>query len=128
MSTLAARRRANVAGWGLSAPFTAVLVVFLPDYRSWAYVQSHPESYERTVAVTVGKVLEDHGIKTVDLLKRFMDLGLDRDTLYLPCDGHWNAAGQQAAFRVLRPVVHDLLRGSTRVAGLGVVSCTRRVW
>jgi ABC-type sugar transport system permease subunit len=29
MSTLAARRRANVAGWGLSAPFTAVLVVFL---------------------------------------------------------------------------------------------------
>ena len=29
MSALAARRRANIAGWGLSAPFTAILAVFL---------------------------------------------------------------------------------------------------
>jgi multiple sugar transport system permease protein len=29
MTTLAARRRANIAGWGMSAPFTAILVVFL---------------------------------------------------------------------------------------------------
>ena len=29
MSTLAARRRANLAGWGMSAPFTAIFAVFL---------------------------------------------------------------------------------------------------
>jgi multiple sugar transport system permease protein len=29
MTTLAARRRANIAGWGMSAPFTAILGVFL---------------------------------------------------------------------------------------------------
>jgi len=29
MSALAARRRANLAGWGMSAPFTAILAVFL---------------------------------------------------------------------------------------------------
>ena len=29
MTTLAARRRANIAGWGMSAPFTAILAVFL---------------------------------------------------------------------------------------------------
>jgi ABC-type sugar transport system permease subunit len=29
MSTLAARRRANIAGWGMSAPFTAIFAVFL---------------------------------------------------------------------------------------------------
>src|SRR3954469_13616091 len=29
MSTLAARRRANLAGWGFSAPFTAILGLFL---------------------------------------------------------------------------------------------------
>jgi multiple sugar transport system permease protein len=29
MTTLAARRRANLAGWGMSAPFTAILGVFL---------------------------------------------------------------------------------------------------
>jgi ABC-type sugar transport system permease subunit len=29
MSTLAARRRENVAGWGMSAPFTAIFAVFL---------------------------------------------------------------------------------------------------
>jgi ABC-type sugar transport system permease subunit len=29
MTTFAARRRANIAGWGMSAPFTAILVVFL---------------------------------------------------------------------------------------------------
>ena len=29
MSTLAARRRANVAGWGFSAPFTAIFAVFM---------------------------------------------------------------------------------------------------
>ncbi len=29
MTAFAARRRANIAGWGMSAPFTAILVVFL---------------------------------------------------------------------------------------------------
>jgi ABC-type sugar transport system permease subunit len=29
MSAFAARRRANIAGWGMSAPFTAILAVFL---------------------------------------------------------------------------------------------------
>jgi ABC-type sugar transport system permease subunit len=29
MTTLAARRRANVAGWGMASPFTAILAVFL---------------------------------------------------------------------------------------------------
>jgi hypothetical protein len=113
-------RIANVVGslraiQQLAAP-RRLLVVFLPDYKSWTYVQSHPGSYQTTVAARMGKVMDSHGIQSVDLLKTFMDRRLDKDALYLPCDGHWNNAGHRAAFEVLRPVVDDLLRTSTRIA------------
>jgi hypothetical protein len=90
-----------------------VLVLFLPDYNSWSYLAKHPEAYEKSAVVKMRALLEDHGIKTIDLMKEFMNRGFDRNALYLPCDGHWNERGHQAALEVVYPVVEDLLRSST---------------
>ncbi len=86
-----------------------VLVVFLPDYKSWSYIEDRPESYNESVVPRLQAVLQNHGIKTIELLKEFMKRGLKKESLYLPCDGHWNDAGHRAAFDVIHPVVRDLL-------------------
>ena len=96
-----------------------VLVVFIPDYRSWTYIEQHPEAYTQTVAVSMTDALRHDGIIAVDLLQAFMHRGLDKKSLYLPCDGHWSAAGHEAASVVLAPVVDDLLRHTGRVAASG---------
>jgi hypothetical protein len=87
-----------------------VLVVFIPDYRSWSYVDRHPGSYDKSIVVGLQATLERNGIRTIDLLKAFMSRGLQKESLYLSCDGHWNEAGNWAAFDVIHPVVRELLQ------------------
>jgi hypothetical protein len=87
-----------------------VVVVFFPDYTSWSYVVGHPGSEQHSAVAGMRAVLERHGIMTIDLLELWLQRGLDREALYLPCDGHWNAAGHRAAFEVLRPLVGDVIQ------------------
>ena len=101
----------------LAAP-RPVLVVFIPEYRDLRYVEMHPGSGEASVVAGMRRVLETSGIKIIDLLKEFMNRGLDKEAsyrrLYLPCDGHWNDAGHRAAFEVIEPVVGGLFRSASR--------------
>jgi hypothetical protein len=114
-----ARRISRVTGSLLAIQKAAaprpVLVVFLPDYKSWDYIDKHPGSYQKSVVVGMRDTLESHGIKTIDLLKPFMDRGLKKEALYLPCDGHWNATGHHAALEVLAPVVGTMMRQAASV-------------
>jgi hypothetical protein len=87
-----------------------VLVFFIPDYDSWSYVERHPGSYAQSVVASLREVFEHNGITTIDLLTEFMNRGLDKDSLYLPCDGHWNGRGHRAALDVIAPVVRELFR------------------
>ena len=101
-----------------SAAPRPVLVVFLPDYKSWSYLEKHPEAYGTSAVARMRTDLEGQGIRTIDLLQEFEKRGFDRESLYLPCDGHWNANGHRAAFEVVLPVVQDLLHGAkARTAG-----------
>jgi hypothetical protein len=95
-----------------------VLVLFIPDYDSWSYVERHPGSSARSVVTSLRDVFEDAGIRTIDLLTEFMNRRLDKDSLYLPCDGHWNGRGHRAAFEVAHPVVRELL-GNLATLGQG---------
>lgn len=101
----------------LAAP-RPVLVVFMPTYLDLRYVEMHPGSRESSVVAGMRRVLEASGITTIDLLSEFMGRGLDKEAayrnLYLLCDGHWNDAGHQAAFEVIKPVVGELLRSASR--------------
>jgi hypothetical protein len=99
-----------------------VLLLFIPDYDSWSHVESHAGSYDRSVVAKLRDILEHKGITTIDLLKEFMNRGLDKDSLYLPCDGHWNQRGHRAAFDVIQPIIRELLE--TR-ASLGDPSLAR---
>jgi hypothetical protein len=93
-----------------SASPRPVLVVFFPDYKSWSYVVTHPGSQERSAVAGMRAVLESRGIRTIDLLEQWLERGLDKESVYLPCDGHWNEAGHHAAFEAVRPLVGDVLR------------------
>jgi hypothetical protein len=68
-----------------SAAPRPMLVVFLPDYKSWDYVERHPGSTDKSVVVALRAVLEQNGIRTVDLLEEFRKRGLDKDSL---CSGN----------------------------------------
>jgi hypothetical protein len=59
--------------------------------------------------------LESRGLLVVDLLEQWTNCGLERDTMFLPCDGHWNEAGQQDAFEAVRPFVGDMLESAALV-------------
>jgi hypothetical protein len=37
--------------------------VFLPDYKSWAYIEKHPGSYEKSVVLRMRNALESHGVR-----------------------------------------------------------------
>jgi len=99
----------------LAAP-RRVLAAFLPDLRSWSYLESHPESYEQSAVAPLVKALGAHGVAAVDLLEAFRERRLDKSSLYLSCDNHWNPAGHRAAFEVLQPILADLLRTPSQVA------------
>jgi hypothetical protein len=94
-----------------------VLVVFFPDYASWNYVVEHPGSYERSAIIGMRAALERQGLRTMDLLESWLRRGLDKERLYLPCDGHWNETGHQAAFEVVRTLVADALQHVPRARG-----------
>jgi hypothetical protein len=105
-----ARVTATLVAIKESASPRPVLVVFFPDYTSWSYVVTHPGSLERSAVAGMRAVLESRGIATVDLLEQWLQRGLDKESVYLPCDGHWNEAGHHAAFEAVRPLVGDVLR------------------
>ena len=92
-----------------------VLVVFLPDYESWSYVAEHPGSYEKSVVVGMRAMLERRGLTTLDVLEQWRKRGLSKEDLYLPCDGHWNEAGHQAAFEVIRMLAGDMVQRAALV-------------
>jgi hypothetical protein len=95
-----------------SASPRPVLVVFFPDYKSWSYVVTHPGSYEQSAVAGMRAVLERRGLRTMDLLEQWLGRGLDKEEIYLPCDGHWNEAGHQAAFEAVRPLVEDVFQSA----------------
>jgi hypothetical protein len=78
----------------------------------------HLGSAEASVVAAMRPELERSGIKTIDLLTAFVSKGLGTEAvyrrLYLPCDGHWNDAGQRAASETLAPVADDLLKSTSR--------------
>ena len=92
-----------------------VLVVFFPDYKSWAYVGAHPGSEQHSTVARMRTVLERSGVLTIDLLELWLKRGLDGEAMYLPCDGHWNEAGHRAAFEALQPLIGNVIQHATRI-------------
>ena len=91
MSALAARRRANIAGWGFSAPFTAIFAVFLlvPILASLAL---------SFTSFSIGNIQDWTSAEFV---------GLDNYTKLFSDDAFMKVAAQHGVLRGRRRAVHD---------------------
>lgn len=79
-------------------PVAVVAMPLLPDLLRYEREgRATPRLSER-----LGSLCAAMGVEYLDLLPLFHERKAQWDSLYLPCDGHWSAAGHEAAEEMLR--------------------------